>query len=623
MTRTNRINFFVIIRIVLFLFVFSLFKVGFPQDSIRITDFGYEPGSRVNAVPFVKKAIEAGKGKTNTVILFPKGRYDFWPQYCEEREYFLSNTDVIPVRTCAMVFEDMHNLTIDGDSSEWVFHGRMQPLTIDNCSNVKIKNISIDWDVPLMAQAEVMSVTSDYIELRIDVTESPYVIENGKLLFVGEGWKSPLRSFGILEFERESKRIRQNGGDAGTLGDDYEKYIATEQSFGVVRLNHKFKKTPLVGNYLVLRHNPRDHAGTFVYQSHNISFENYNLHQSSGLGILSQYSENLSFYKVNCIPNPLKNRYFSGHDDGLHFSGCKGQILVDSCSFKALMDDPVNVHGTNVKVVGMPDHNKLLCRFMQIQTAGFQWAFVGDTIGFIENKSMQTLGTSVVSNITRKDVREFEIEFNSPIPAGIELGDALENISWSPTLHVKNCFFGSNRARGILATTPRKIVIENNVFESSGSAILISGDANGWYESGAVRDLLIRNNTFNDACNTSFYEFCEAIISIFPEIPECDWNKPFHQNITIENNQFYPFDFPVLYAKSVRGLKFTGNKIQRSTQFTSYHHRKHMFSFDYCSGIEIKGNQFAGELLGKDIKLSGTPTKELKVGKNQELTIIQ
>lgn len=62
-------------------------------------------------------------------------------------------------------------------------------------------------------------------------------------------------------------------------------------------------------------------------------------------------------------------------------------------------------------------------------------------------------------------------------------------------------------------------MIENNVFESSGSAILIAGDANYWYESGAVKDVLIKGNDFRYPCMSSMYQFCEAIISIEPEIP--------------------------------------------------------------------------------------------------------
>jgi hypothetical protein len=35
---------------------------------------------------------------------------------------------------------------------------------------------------------------------------------------------------------------------------------------------------------------------------------------------------------------------------------------------------------------------------------------------------------------------------------------------------------------GLLVSIPGKVIINQNEFESSGSAILIAGDANGWYE---------------------------------------------------------------------------------------------------------------------------------------------
>ena len=54
----------------------------------------------------------------------------------------------------------------------------------------------------------------------------------------------------------------------------------------------------------------------------------------------------------------------------------------------------------------------------------------------------------------------------------------------------------NNRARGALFSTPRRTVVEDNLFDhTSGTAILLCGDCNGWYETGACRDVLIRRNT--------------------------------------------------------------------------------------------------------------------------------
>lgn len=151
-------------------------------------------------------------------------------------------------------------------------------------------------------------------------------------------------ALGVMEFDKETRLIPPETGDASCLGEDYHTYRATEISYGLVRLNHAFTRLPATGNYLVLRHSARDHSGVFITGSKDIVIENLNMYQNTGLGILAQYSGNLTYKNVHCVPNPVKNRILSGHDDGFHFSNCNGQIIVDSCRFMALMDDPINVH---------------------------------------------------------------------------------------------------------------------------------------------------------------------------------------------------------------------------------------------------------------------------------------
>jgi hypothetical protein len=255
-----------------------------PSDTIRITDFGLNADSRVNAVPFVQKALEACKGKVNAVVFFPKGRYDFWPQYCIEKVYYESNTTVNNPRRCAILLEGLTGVTIDCGGSDFVFHDRVQPFTIDKCNGITLKKVSIDWDIPLTAEAEVIDVNPDYMDIRVDPVESPYIIEKGKLVFVGEGWKSPW--WGTMEFDRKTRTVAYKTGDWGCLGGGWNSYKAEELSPGLIRLNYAFKRLPAKGNYLVLRHSERDHSGIFITDSRNILVEDLNMYHNAGLGIL-------------------------------------------------------------------------------------------------------------------------------------------------------------------------------------------------------------------------------------------------------------------------------------------------------------------------------------------------
>jgi len=596
----------------------SAFSFHLPSDSavseVRVTDFGAKPDSRENAVPAVQRALEACRKLDRPVLVFPGGRYDFWPQGSIEKTYFESNTTDNNPKRLGVFIERFTGLTIDGGGSTFVFHDRMQPFTVDRSTDVTIRNCAIDWDIPLSAEAVVDAATEDYLDLRIDDRQFPYVIEGGKLVFVGEGWKSAW--WGTMEFDGKTFRVVPETGDAGCLGRGWREYRAEELEKGRVRLHRRFGRRPAPGNVLVLRHSERDHAGLFIVDSKDVTIENVDLFHCAGLGLLAQYSENITLRDYNVVPSPGR-KVLSGHDDGAHFSNCRGLIRVEACRFHGLMDDPINVHGTSVRIVGRPAPDRLLCKFMHEQSTGMTWGRLGDRIGFIENGAMRTLGQGVCAGYEAKDRDTFEVTFEGPMPAGIEVGDALENLTWSPAVTIRGCHFASNRARGVLISTPGRVLIEDNRFESSGSAILIAGDANNWYESGAVADVTIRRNVFEAPCLTSMYQFCEGIVSIYPEIPKPDPAHPFHRNIRIEDNEFHPFDFPVLYAKSVDGLTFLNNRLVRSRLFASFHARKTTLTLEACRGVRIEGNRFEGDVLGKNIALKGTAETDVRIGPGQ------
>lgn len=111
----------------------------------------------------------------------------------------------------------------------------------------------------------------------------------------------------------------------------------------------------------------------------------------------------------------------------------------------------------------------------------------------------------------------------------------VENITYTPTVNITNCEFKEVPTRGILVTTRKPIVIENNTFDGMNMAgIYISDDAQGWYESGPVRDVTIRNNTFTRGNAQAIF--------IEPTNPTVSTEKTVHSNIKIENNTFFMYN---------------------------------------------------------------------------------
>ena len=584
---------------------------------VNVSDYGLIPDSRENAVPGLRRAIEACRDINGQVtLIFPKGTYHFWEDGSDTITYNESNTSDINPKICPVVFRGISNLTLEANGSSFIYHGRMQGLTIEDCDQIAIRNLSMDWEIPFVAQAKILAVEKDWIDIRID-EESPYEIVNGRIIFFGENWRSEW--WGSMEFDSATRIIPPQTADY-PLGNDWSAYTATEIEPQIVRLKFNFARKPRPGNILIMRHSERDHSGIFILQSKGVTLENVNLHTAPGLGILAQYSENVTLRNCNVMPDYTKGRYQSTHADAFQVSGCRGHILVENCKFEGLMDDPINVHGTNVRIIEVKDSVTLLCRFMHHQSTGMLWGVTGDTAGFIENKKMVSFGKGVVKTISVVDRDHFEVQFEKAFPVNVEAGQALENLTWTPDFTVRNSVFGSSRARGLLVSTPGKVVIENNDFISSGSAILIAGDANYWYESGAVRDVLIRGNRFHASCLTNWYQFTEGVISIMPIIPEPDPQQPFHRNIRILDNHFDRFDYPVLYALSVDGLSFTGNTVIRNYLYQPWHPRKVMLTFEACLNVEVSRNTIGNDVLGRNIEAINMDANELYLEEGQGIS---
>jgi len=138
------------------LIILSLFGCNKKVDfTINVADFGLKPNSKENAIPSIIKAIAECKKHPNAILKFEKGRYDFMIDPAHSREYFESNTTNDGKKNLAILIEDCTGLTLDGGGSDFIFHGAIQPITIDHSDNIKIQNINIDWDLPLTAQAKV------------------------------------------------------------------------------------------------------------------------------------------------------------------------------------------------------------------------------------------------------------------------------------------------------------------------------------------------------------------------------------------------------------------------------------------------------------------------------------
>ena len=590
------VSFKVIYVIIILIFNFSESLSFSQRKTISIIDFGYEPGSRRNVVPIVKEALKRCATDESVTLVFPKGRYDFWQDFSVVNRFTIG----IPV-------DGLKNLVIDGDGSEFIFHGNMQIASLSRCENVTLKNFTVDWDFPQMYQGKYLVATDDYIELEFDKEQYRYVIENNKFFLTGEGWKDePTGHFNL--YDRDTKEILYKTHDANN------KHLFTakaeEIAPGIVRFYGAPSIKPPKGT--VTTFGRYTTVGINISNSKDIYLKDLTIYHALFHAVVGSRSENITMDNTNVIINERKGRVFSAMADASHFSNCKGLIKVVDCGHTGALDDFINVQGYYTKIDSIIGNNTVI-------TSRGGAGGPGEEMWFVDPVHCQRSDVYVIQSVERLSGIVSKITFTTPLPKEVKKGDYLENKTWTASLEIRNCrILKHHRARGLLFTTPQKVVIEDNYFRTAGTAILIEGDMDFWFESGANRDVTIRNNIF-DNCLTSGcitgdrWEWGEAIISITPSHrPKDDKTEPYHQNIRIENNIFKTFDIPLVHARSVRGLTFRNNEIIRTYSYEPYLWQKTSFLLDGCRDVIISGNKIDKEYVNRTIDVQHMKKVDVK-----------
>lgn len=586
---------------------------------VYVSEYGLYPNTKEDAIPIVKKILEDYKSVESLTISFEQGRYDFWSENIQ---------DGFGQATVAISLDDKKNLTIEGNNSSFIYHGRVMPFRLRNCTNVTLKNFSIDWDRPYNSQAVIVEATDNYVDMRIDAEEYPYKIVNDSILFIGEGWLKPITPNYTNLYHKTSKDILYQTRDHA-LG--MELYSAKVSDLGnnKVRFHFQPKIKPEAGTYIVFFHGTYITDGIAIYSSKNTHLQNIDIFHTLSCGVIGYKSENIYLNKVNITTNDAKNRVFSTVADATHFNGNKGEIIFDGCSVKGAGDDFMNIHGMYAKVLGIIDSTKVRVapndRYIGFETGEIAWC--------IDSCTMQRNYEARIRNqetiIEDGKVVGYILNFDQNILGKIKVGDVLENKDKTTSLTVRNCkLYKKNRARAILATSPQKVLIENNYFNSAGAAILIEGDTHLWFESGAVSDMEIRNNIFED-CYTSGnnivdnpWGWGEAVISITPSVkPDGVDFLAYHKNIVIENNIFKHFDYAILYARSTDNLVFKNNKLYKTNNYQPFY-RKVNFYLDGCRNVLIKNNTFSEDFPGKNIFIKNMRSTDLTLSGKTKLEIV-
>jgi hypothetical protein len=614
---TTKHTLFIPFAALLFFLALCLNSPLFAQQIIDLKDYGVQADSYTNAVRGIQEALAEARKYDSAVIKFPTGRIDLWPDGAVRREYFISNgteSDTLSkVKTIGIFLENMRNIRLEGGSGTLIVsHGKMVHLALDNSENIQAKNLAFDYERPTMSEVTVEKIGSDFLILKVH-PDSRYAVKEGKITWFGEGWKS--NNLHVIRFDPKEEMLfyERSGtlvkGNATDLGD--RRILIQGLDLGNTLIQP--------GDILTFRDPYRDNVGILNHKSKNLYFENLGLHYLHGMGMLSQFSENIHVNGVKAAPRPETGRVIAGFADFLHFSGCSGQITVENSLFSGSHDDPINVHGTHLRIVRQ-EGNKINVQFMHHQTWNLPAFELQDSIGFVDNNNLEVYAFAQIQEVKFLNPKELELTLDRNVPTRLAENHNVENITKTPSVWIHHNRFEHTNTRGLLVTTRREVLIEDNVFFRTGMhAIMIANDSNYWYESGPVKDVLIRRNQFIECGYNNGAD--SYPIAIIPEVLSFEPGKFVHSNIRILDNEFILGSGALLKVRGTQGLTFQGNRIRTGNTSLFLPSDRPLIDLEHNDQVSFLQNRFEGYNGNRTIRAKGMDKKSLQVGKDQGIKL--
>ncbi|MFR9495990.1 MAG: right-handed parallel beta-helix repeat-containing protein [Rikenellaceae bacterium] len=572
--------------------------------------------TEADATRLIREAIESAASCDVLTLVLESGVYYFTPELAFEKYAPITNHGN-GLKKIAFPISNHKKVVIEGNGAKLIFHGQMMPFLFEDCDNVEVRNLTIDWDTPFTFLGEVVATSAKEgwreIKPRTEEDGFSWSLKNGQILFPNiDGFNYECLG-STLAFDATTKRPI-----AGALDLHSEPTKVEMLNNGNLKIYEKLRQMPPVGSMLSSkgdRANDR-YAPAFDFKEcRNILLEGVTIHHALGMGFLFERSEDITIKECQIRLAEGSQRVISSTADATHFANCRGDILVEDCLFENMLDDGTNVHGTYVKVTEVVDPNTVRVAFHHFEQLGFKFADVGDQMWFLLQPSPERAATGIVESVKTINEKLIEITFCEPLPAGITAGDVLENKTWNPTFTMTGCTIQNHRARSIVLKTPLKTVIKDNYFSSMMSGVLFRGELKVWYESGGVTDVLIEGNTFENSadCGTM-----HAPLYITPLMDKnFDSSEVYDRNIRFVSNTIRNSNPRVVIADRVEGLLIKDNIIELTEEYQAAFPNAPLFELINTTDVTISGNNYSGNAPKNILKADAKSKSTLKIETNK------
>jgi hypothetical protein len=430
-------------------------------------------------------------------------------------------------------------------------------LSFQNCENITIHGLEIDFTKPCWFQAQVKVINRSTNTLQAQIVED----------------YEPINSQGIPEFsgERACMFYREDGTfivhrHIPTKWRMLEDGVTIDCEAGRYGIPKELQK----GDYIVgsLRTGP----ALGLENCSSVHFEDIRIWSSPGSAVWEGISSNIPakitggnlYRKLQATRRPGTNRLHAFGSDIFHFASSDRGATIENCELAYGSDDTFNIHGDFGRVVNVSDSTHIYLQGEYV---------VGDSLEFRDSSTIELLGVASVLSVERvtdgpsvkinetfQASSEYLIEIDRPLdltPLSLVVMDGRRS---NQNFIIRNCWFHDNFQRSLINGSPGGL-IENNIFENLGCGICVQFETWGpWMEGPFANDLIIRGNHFiRCGPDTSV-----IAVAMFPASDASRWDAMPVKNLTIAENHIDATSGFPMKISNVDGLIIQNNQIERN-----------------------------------------------------------
>lgn len=464
--------------------------------------------------------------------------------------------------------DNISNFTIDGNGSTILFERPTNSLiNIEDCTNIKVKNIDVKYDERMIIWGYVKSVNEDGQSINIEIPEdSPLPADDAWAQYYCSNTSDGPWIFGNIMDSTEAvprflpfdalmiKSVEKVQGREYKV--TFKSSIAMYSS--LIQEGDRFPFKSRWNSYDFGEYNKYGRPDFIsVSYSKDVTFEG--VKTTNSLLMLAPMSSNQGRITLkDCEMSLAPDAIITSSADGVHTSSNRFGVIIDNCTFENSFDDLINTEAYCGAVTKTVDS-------YIYETSRDMQCVVGDEIAFFNTSNHEIVGTAFLKEIEKTEDGKYRLtvdrrvdkvvsQENSTVPTSMYNLDSANkgNI-------IRNSTFRNSRRHAYIIRSACSIIENNRMENNAGAATEAANEIHGTGNEGLVPSALtFRNNVVKS----------DGIGSQYVPLKVYSWNAQLGEQacidgMLIENNII---DVPSMHGSisinSVTGLYMLNNTIK-------------------------------------------------------------